>query len=178
MSTLTTTLLVIAAIIAAILIYAATKPSTFRYARRITIDRPAAQIFPLINDFKRWTEWSPYEHRDPALKRTYGAQTSGVGATYAWEGDKNVGAGRMEILEAPAPQKVKIRLEFFKPFVAQNIAEFTLEELDGATDVTWAMYGPNPYMSKLMGTFINLDKMIGGDFDYGLRKLKAVVEGT
>lgn len=176
MSTLLVILLVVAAAIAALLIYAATKPSTFRYARRTTIDRPAADIFPLIADFRRWTEWSPYEHRDPNLKRTYGEPSSGVGATYAWEGDRNVGAGRMEILEAPPPRLVKIRLEFFKPFVAQNIAEFTLEEIDGATDVTWAMYGPQPYMTKLMSSFINLEKMIGNDFTYGLAKLKAAAE--
>lgn len=159
-----------------VLLYAASKPGTFRYERHTTINAPAADIFPLINDFRRWTEWSPYEHRDPNLKRTYGTPASGVGAVYAWEGDRSVGAGRMEILEATPPERVKIKLNFFKPFVAENIAEFTLAEMDGATDVTWAMYGPQPYMSKLMGTILNLDKMIGGDFDYGLAKLRAAVE--
>lgn len=176
MTILFTILTVLAVALAALLVYAATKPDTFRYERHTTIDAQAAAIFPLINDFRRWTEWSPYEHRDPNLKRTYGEPSAGVGAVYAWEGDRNIGAGRMEILEALPPDRVRIRLQFFKPFVGDNIAEFTLAEMDGVTDVTWAMYGPQPYMTKLMSMVINLDKMIGGDFDSGLAKMKAVSE--
>jgi hypothetical protein len=176
MTILFTILAIIALAILGLLAYAATKPNTFRYERHITINAPAATIFPLINDFRRWTEWSPYEHRDPKLKRTYGHPAAGVGGSYAWEGDKSVGSGRMDILEAPAPQRVKIRLQFFKPFVGDNIADFTLREIDGATDVSWAMYGPQPFMTKVMSSVINFDKMVGNDFDTGLANMKAVAE--
>lgn len=167
---------VVLVVIAGILIYAATKPDTFRVQRTVSIKAPPDKIFPLINDFKAWTAWSPYEKKDPAMKRSYGAVTAGKGATYGWEGDSNVGQGSMEIVEASSPNKVVIKLDFLKPFEAHNTGEFILEPKGDTTSVTWAIYGPSPYMSKVIGTFINLDNMIGKDFEQGLADLKAAAE--
>ena len=111
---------------AACSLYAATRPDVFQVRRTATIQAPPEKIFPLINDFKSWTAWSPYEKKDPAMKRTYGAATAGKGATYAWDGDKNVGSGSMEIMDAPAPSRVTIKLDFKRPFEAHNVADFTL----------------------------------------------------
>ena len=168
--------LVVVVAVAAVLIYAAAKPDTFRVQRVVTIKAPPERIFPLIQDLHGWAAWSPYEKKDPAMKRTFGGAPSGKGAIYEWDGNKNVGSGRMEILEA-TPQKVAIKLDFFKPFEGHNTAEFTLlPQADNTTTVTWAMYGPSPYMMKIMGTFMNMDKMIGTDFEVGLQTLKTMAE--
>jgi hypothetical protein len=166
---------VVAVAIAGILLYAATKPDSFRVQRVVLINAPSDKVFPLINDIKAWTAWSPYEKKDPAMKRSYGAVTAGKGATYAWEGDKNVGQGSMEMIES-SPQKVVIKLDFLKPFEAHNIGEFILEPKGDSTSVTWAIYGPSPFMSKVIGTFMNIDDMIGRDFEKGLADLKAAAE--
>ena len=167
---------VLAIAIAAVLILAATKSSTLRVQRSVSIRAPAVGIFPLINDFRQWRSWSPYENKDPAMKRTYGGAESGKGATYAWDGDKNVGSGRMEILDASAPQKIVIKLDFFTPFEGHNTAEFTMLPQGDGTHVTWVMYGPANFMSKLIQVFMNLDNMIGKDFEAGLAKLKQLTE--
>ena len=166
---------IVVVVIAGILLYAATKPDSFRVQRVVLINAPSDKVFPLINDFKAWPAWSPYEKKDPAMKRSLGAVTAGKGATYAWEVDKNVGQGSMEMIES-APQKVVIKLDFLKPFEAHNIAEFTLEPKGDGTAVIWAIYGPSPFMSKVIGTFMNFDDMIGRDFEKGLADLKAVAE--
>ena len=166
---------VIVVAIAGILLYAATKPDSFRVQRVVLINAPPDKVFPLINDIKAWTVWSPYEKKDPAMKRTYGAVTAGKGATYAWDGDKNVGQGSMEILES-SPDKVVIKLDFIAPFEAHNTGEFLLRPKGDVTDVTWAIYGPSPFVSKVIGTFVSFDNMIGKDFEQGLADLKAVVE--
>lgn len=162
--------------IAAILIYAATKPDSFRVERSASMNAPPAKIFPYIESLKRWTEWSPYEGRDPGMKRTYSGAESGKGAVYEWDGNKNVGTGRMEILDSKPPNKVVIKLDFLKPFEGHNTAELTVEPKGGQTIVTWAMYGPSTFMTKLIGTFMDMDDMIGRDFAAGLAKLKTVVE--
>jgi uncharacterized protein YndB with AHSA1/START domain len=167
---------VLAVIIAAILILAATKPDTFRIERTAVMNAPAEKIFPLIADFHQWLNWSPWEGRDPALKRTYSGAERGNGAVYAWEGNKNVGSGRMEILEATTPSKIVIKLDFLKPFEAHNTAEFTMLPQDAATRVVWVMQGPAPFMSKLMQVFMSFDNMIGKDFEAGLAKLKTISE--
>ena len=167
---------ILAIAIAAVLILAATKPNKLRVERTATIKAPAETIFPLINDFRKWRSWSPYETKDPAMKRTYGGAESGKGATYAWDGDRNVGSGRMEILDASAPQKIVIKLDFFTPFEGHNTAEFTMLPQEDGTHVTWLMHGPANFMSKLIQVFINLDNMIGKDFEAGLANLKKVVE--
>ncbi|HEX9325177.1 MAG TPA: SRPBCC family protein [Reyranella sp.] len=166
---------VVVVVIAGILLYAATKPDSFRVQRIVLINAPSDKVFQLIDDFKAWPAWSPYEKKDPAMKRSYGAVTAGKGATYAWEGDKNVGQGSMEIVES-GPRKVLIKLDFLKPFEAHNMGEFILEPKGDSTAVTWAIYGPSPFMSKVIGTFMNIDDMIGRDFEKGLADLKAVAE--
>ena len=167
---------VLAIAIAVVLILAATKPNTFSVQRAITVRAPAEKIFPLIDDFHQWRSWSPYEDRDPALKRSYEGPASGKGAVYGWEGNKNVGSGRMEILEASTPSKIVIKLDFLAPFEAHNTAEFTMLPQGGGTHVTWLMHGPAPFMNKLMQVFMNLDRMIGKDFEAGLVNLKTVTE--
>jgi hypothetical protein len=166
---------VVVVAIAGILLYAATKPDSFRVQRVVLINAPSDKVFPLINDIKAWTAWSPYEKKDPAMKRTYGAVTAGKGATYAWEGNKEVGQGSMEIVES-GPRKILIKLDFVKPFEAHNMGEFLLEPKGDTTSVTWATYGPSPYMSKVIGTFMNIDDLIGRDFEKGLADLKAAAE--
>ncbi|MGE0579161.1 SRPBCC family protein [Reyranella sp.] len=168
--------LVVVVAIAGVLIYASTRPDSFRVERSVSINAPADGVYPLIADFRRWAEWSPYEKKDPAMKRTFGSITAGKGATYAWDGDKNVGQGSMEILEASQPSKVVIKLDFQKPFEAHNTAEFTLKPKGDGTEVTWAIHGPSPLISKVVSLFMNMDTMIGKDFEAGLANLKALAE--
>jgi uncharacterized protein YndB with AHSA1/START domain len=165
--------IVIALAIAVILILAAMKSDTFRVVRTASISAPSEKLFALISDFHQWRSWSPWENRDPDLKRSYSGTERGKGAIYAWDGNKNVGSGRMEILEA-SPSQVVIKLDFLKPFEAHNQAEFTLTPQAGATSVTWTMHGPAPFMSKVMQVFMNMDKMIGKDFEAGLANLQKV----
>lgn len=167
--------LVILVVVAGVLIYASTKPDTFRVERTVSIKAPPDKIFPLIVDLKSWTAWSPYEKKDPELKRSFGPVTSGKGATYSWDGNKNVGQGSMEILDA-SPGKVVIKLDFVKPFEAHNTAEFIVQPKGDSSSLTWAIYGPSPIISKVMGLFINMDTMIGKDFEAGLADLKALAE--
>jgi uncharacterized protein YndB with AHSA1/START domain len=171
-----TVIAVIGAVIAAFLIYAGTRPNTFRYQRTVRVNAPPEKIFPLINDYKNWVQWSPYEHRDPALKRTFSGPSAGPGAVYAWKGNKNVGSGRMEIVDTAPPNKVTIKLDFFAPFKANNVAEFTLESKGDATEVTWAMHGPVPYVGKVINMIMNCDEMVGNDFATGLASMKLVAE--
>lgn len=168
-------LAVIAAAIVAVLIASALKPGTFRIARSIIVKAPPERLFPMIADFHRWTEWSPYEALDADLKRSYGGAESGVGATYGWECRK-AGAGRMEIVGATPPYLVSIRLDFTKPFKASNMAEFSLRPESGGTAVTWSMTGANGFVAKLMGTFFSMDKFVGKDFETGLANLKRNTE--
>jgi hypothetical protein len=168
--------IVVVVLIAGVLILAATKPDTFRVQRAASIKAPPEKIFALINDFNRWGAWSPWEKKDPAMKRTFGATTSGKGAVYAWEGNKDVGQGRMEIAESLPPSKVALNLDFVKPFAAHNLVEFRLEPKGDATNVTWSMQGDTPYFAKIIHVFINMDKMVGKDFEAGLANLKANAE--
>ena len=153
------------------------KSVNFRVSRSTVIAAPAERIYPLIADFHRWTEWSPFDKLDPAQRRTYGGAASGVGATYGWEGNAKAGAGTMEIVEAAEPARVSIRLAFSKPFNATNTAEFTLAAQDGGTEVTWAMTGAHTLMSKAIGLFTSMDKMVGPQFAAGLADMKRAVEG-
>jgi hypothetical protein len=162
--------------IAIVLILAVTKPNVFRVQRATTIQAPLEKIFALINDFHRWRSWSPYENRDPAMQRGFAGADKGKGAIYTWDGNNNVGSGRMEIVDSSAPSKIVIKLDFIKPFEGHNTAEFTMLPHGDATNVTWTMYGPASFMSKLMQVFINLDRMIGKDFEIGLANLKRLAE--
>ena len=173
---LKTIAIVVVVLVGALLAFAATKPDTFRVQRAASIKAPPEKIFPLINDLHSWGAWSPWEKLDPAMKRTHSGAASGKGAVYEWEGNGEVGAGRMEIVAASPPSAVRIKLDFLKPFEAHNFAEFTLEPKGDATNVTWAMYGPNTYVSKLMSVFFSMDSMVGKSFESGLANLKAATE--
>lgn len=168
--------IVLAVALAIVLVLAATKPNAFSVQRATTLKALPEKIFPLINDFHQWGSWSPYESRDPAMKRSYSGAASGKGAVYGWDGNNNVGSGRMEILEASAPAKIVIKLDFFRPFEGHNTAEFTILPQGDDTNVTWRMFGPAPFMSRLMQVFMNLDRMIGKDFEIGLANLKRLTE--
>jgi len=167
---------ILAIAIAIVLALAATKPKILSVQRATSIKAPADQIFPLINDFHQWGTWSPYENKDPGMKRTYSGAESGKGAVYAWDGNNNVGSGRMEILDTSVPSKIVIKLDFFKPFEGHNTAEFTMLPQGDATTLTWLMQGPATLMSRLMQVFMNLDNMIGRDFEAGLANLKRLTE--
>ena len=167
-------LLIVAA--AAVVAYASTRPDSFRVQRSAGIKAPPEKIFPLIDDYRNWPQWSPYENRDPGMKRTYSGAPSGKGAKYAWEGDRQVGAGKMEIIDTAPPNKILIKLDFIKPFEGHNVAEFTLEPRGDTTNVTWAMHGPVPLIGKLIHLVMDMDKMIGNDFAAGLEKMKAAAE--
>lgn len=164
------------ALTAGVLLYAATRPDSFRVERSTRIEAPADNIFPLVNDLRAWNGWSPYDAKDPAMQRTFSGPASGPGAVYAWSGNRDVGQGRMEILAATPPSQVTIQLDFIQPFQARNTAEFTLRPEGTGTKVTWALHGPSPYISKLMGLVFNLDHMVGNDFEVGLANLKRVAE--
>lgn len=167
--------LAIVAALAVLLLFAATRPDSFSVERRIVIQAPPEKIQPLIADFHRWADWSPWEKLDPAMKRTFGGASAGVGATYGWQGNKDVGSGRMAVKSAAA-DKVSIQLDFIEPFEGHNTADFLLAPKDGGTEVRWVMYGPATYVTKLMGVFVSMDSMIGKDFEKGLAQLKAAAE--
>jgi hypothetical protein len=169
-------IIAVVVLIAGVLILAARKPDTFSVQRTTSINAAADKVFPLINDFNRWRAWSPYENKDPAMKRTVSGAASGKGAVYEWEGNSQVGKGRIEITDASAPSRITIKLDMIKPMEGHNIVNFTLEPLAGATQVTWAMRGSCAYMHKVMGLFLDMDKMIGKDFELGLANLKTQVE--
>ena len=173
---LMTIALVVILVIAAVLVFAATRPSQLRVERTITIDASPEAVFPLINDFHNWSAWSPYERRDPTMKKAYSGSYSGKGAVYAWKGNGQVGEGRMEIADTLPPSRVTIALHFVKPFEGHNVATFTLAPRDRATDVTWAMEGPLAYPVKVLGLFLSMDNMVGKDFEAGLVNLKGIVE--
>jgi uncharacterized protein YndB with AHSA1/START domain len=164
-------------VMGAVVAYAATRPDHMRIQRQARIQAPAEKIFPLITDFHSWALWSPYEKLDPAMQRSFTGPASGKGAVYEWSSDGKAGAGRMEIADTASPSHVRINLDFTKPMRTSNIAEFTLEPDGDATEVRWSMDGPAPLVARVMGTFVDLDKMIGRDFETGLANLKAATEG-
>lgn len=157
-------------------VYIAVQPDEFRIQRAAVIKAPGGSVFPLINDFHQWTHWSPWENLDPNLKRTYAGPDAGQGATYSWEGNSDVGSGRMTIQDSKPNELVAIKLEFFKPFAAVSPTTFKLESVEGGTKVTWTMEGKNNFIAKAMCLFMNMDKMIGTDFEKGLAKLDTVAQ--
>lgn len=167
---------VIVLLIAGVLLHAANKPDTFRVERSARIQAPPEKIFALINDLRAFNTWNPFEKKDPNLKGHYAGPPSGKGAGYAFDGNKDVGKGSIEILESSSPSRVTMRLSMVEPFRVQNIVDFTLVPNGGATKVTWAMQGPAPYLAKIIHVFIDMDRMVGRDFEAGLASLKALVE--
>jgi uncharacterized protein YndB with AHSA1/START domain len=162
-------------VLAALLIYAATLPGSFRVARSADIAAPPAKLHALISDLRQFNVWNPFLRQDPKAQLTYEGAASGVGSAYRWQGEKS-GAGRMEVIESAAPKSVAMKLDFSKPFEAQNRVDFTIEPQGTGSRVTWAMSGPSPFISKLMSVFFSMDKMVGGEFDNGLANLKALAE--
>ncbi len=170
---LTTAILVI---IAGLLVLAASRPDTFRIQRSASINATPEKVSALLADFHHWGSWSPWEKLDPALARKYSGAATGIGAVYEWEGNKKVGKGRMEITDLSENARILIKLDFFSPFEAHNTAEFTLHQDGGTTNLTWAMYGPTSFPVKVMRLFMNMDRMVGKDFEAGLASLKALAE--
>ncbi len=172
---LMTIAVVLVVLVAALLAYAASKPDTFQVQRSTTIKAPAEAIYPLVSDWHNFLSWSPFE-KDAAMKRTFTGAPSGKGAIYAWDGNNKVGAGRIKIMEAVPPSRLRMQLDMFRPMKAQNAVEFTFTSKGGTTDVTWAMNGRVPFMGKLMSLVMNCDKMVASQFDEGLAKLKSLAE--
>jgi uncharacterized protein YndB with AHSA1/START domain len=166
----------LAALIVLVAIIAALQPTQFAITRSATMNAPPARVFDQVNDFRKWEAWSPWEKLDPNLQRTYGGAPAGVGANYRWLGNKKVGEGEMTITESRAPELIRLDLHFIKPFNATNVTEFKFQPAAGGTNMTWTMTGERNFMFKLMGLMMNMDKMIGADFERGLANIKAVVE--
>jgi len=169
-------LLIVILLIAAVLIYGAMQPSAFSVVREADIKATPAKVFTQINDFHNWSAWSPWEKMDPDLKRTFTGAKSGVGSKYSWVGNKKVGEGNMEITHSEASKRMQLDLHFIKPFQADNITEFTLAPATGGTHMKWEMRGHKPFMMRVMSIFMDMDKMVGKDFEAGLSNLKSIVE--
>lgn len=163
------------AVVGLFLLLAALRPAEFRIARSAAIAAPPSAIVPHINDLHKWAAWSPFEKLDPAMKKTFSGPAAGVGASYAWNGNAKAGEGHMTITESH-PERVVMDLQFIRPFPAKNVAEFTLVPEGGTTRVTWAITGRNNLMAKAFGMLVNIDKMVGRDFEAGLASLKAIAE--
>ncbi len=168
--------LIIITLGAGVLLYAAMQPDTFCVERSIVINAAPNKVFAQINDLHNWQGWSAWEKKDPNMKKTHSGAAQGVGAIYAWDGDKNVGKGSMTISESIPNSKVQIKLDFVTPMEGHNMADMVLQPQDSGTQVVWSMYGPSPYIAKLFGVFVNMDQMIGKDFENSLAGLKRVSE--
>jgi hypothetical protein len=169
-------LAILAAIIAVILLLATTKPDSFQIQRSASYRASPDSIWPYLDDFHNWPAWSPWEKMDPAMTRTYSGAPSGVGAVYAWSGNKKVGTGQMKITGAEPDSSLTIALDFVTPFESHNTTVFSLAASGDSTTVTWTMSGPSTYLSKVMSVFVSMDRMVGPDFEAGLANLKGVVE--
>lgn len=168
--------LVLVLVVVALLALASRKPDHFRVERSVLIDASPERIYPLVEDFHLWLRWSPYETRDPEMARIYSGAEMGAGAVYEWDGDRSIGSGSMEILEAEAPSRLVIALHFRTPMQADHMAIFTFVPEGDATRVTWAMEGKSGLIARLFHLFFDMDKMVGADFETGLAALKAEAE--
>jgi hypothetical protein len=169
-------LIAVAGVVGAFAAIVARRPSEFRVARSTTIAAPPSAVFAEVNDFHRWEAWNPWGKIDPAMKQSYEGAPAGTGAIYTWSGNSKVGEGRMTLTESRPNDLIRINLEFFKPFRATNTTEFTFKPEDQQTAVTWTMMGKNNFMAKAVHLFMNMDKMVGGQFEKGLAQMKSVVE--
>jgi hypothetical protein len=167
-----------AVLVGGVLIAAAMRPDTFRVQRSADIKAAPETIFPLINDLHRFNGWNPFERKDPNLKRSYSGPESGKGAAYAFDGDSNVGKGSLEILDSAPASKVTMALRMREPFQVDNKVDFILQAKADAAEVTWAMQGAVPYFAKIIHLFIDMDRMVGTEFEAGLASLKAIAEKT
>lgn len=164
------------ALIVILLVAAGTRPDTFRVERRATIAAPAEVVYGRLADFRRWTDWLPYEKVDPAMRRSYAGEAAAVGSSYHYAGNAKAGAGRMTLVEAVPNRRLAIRAEFLEPMKATNEIVFTLEPADGGVAVTWVMHGRQPFIGKLFSLVVDMDRMVGGDFERGLAELKRLSE--
>ena len=171
-------LLAVVAIVVLFVVIIALQPAEFRVSRSRVIAAPATAVFEQINDFHNWQAWSPWAKRDPNMKESYDGARAGVGASYSWSGNHEVGEGRMTLIESRPSELIRIKLEFLKPFAATNTSEFTLKPEGDQTAVIWSMSGTNGFMAKAVGLVMNMDKLVGGDFEKGLEQLKSVTEAT
>jgi uncharacterized protein YndB with AHSA1/START domain len=168
----------IAALLGILAVTVALQPSDFSIQRSITIAAPPATVFALVNDFHQWEKWSPWAKLDPTMKTTYEGSESGAGAIYTWVGNSDVGEGKMSILESRAPEQVGIELEFIKPMAATNTSEFSFKPEGDGTSVTWTMAGKNNFVGKAFCLFVDMDAMVGADFEKGLAAMKAAAEAA
>ena len=176
LKTLAITAVTVAALVAGVLIYAATRPDSFQLARSITIKAPPEKIFPLINDLHAFNRWNPFLKMDPTTKLAYSGPDSGRGAAHEWDGNGQVGKGRIEITESSPASKIVMKLDMITPIEGHNLVLFTLGPKGDATQVTWSMSGQSAYIAKVIGVVISMDKMVGGEFEKGLADLKAMAE--
>jgi uncharacterized protein YndB with AHSA1/START domain len=178
LETILIVLIAVAVIIVIFVAVVAMRPSEFRIVRSATISAPAQDVFGQVNDFHKWDSWSPWAKLDPAMKQTYEGPPAGTGAIYAWTGNGKVGEGRMTLTESRPSDLIRIKLEFLRPFKATNTAEFTFKPEGHQTVVVWSMSGQNNFVFKAFGLLMNMDKMVGGDFEKGLAQMKSVVEAA
>jgi len=157
-------------------IVVAMQPEEFSVSRSAVMAAPAPAVFAQVNDLHNWEKWNPWQKVDPAMKLTFSGPPSGIGAAYAWQGNRDVGEGRLAIIESKPADLVRIKLEFLKPFAATNTAIFTFKPEGSRTAVTWSMEGRNNYFAKAINLCMNMDKMVGGQFEKGLADMKAVLE--
>jgi uncharacterized protein YndB with AHSA1/START domain len=168
----------LAVVVVAFLGLVAMQPSDFRIARTITIDAPPAVVFAQVNDFHKWEAWNPWATIDPAMTQAYAGAPAGPGAVYTWAGNSEVGEGRMTVAESRPNDLIRINLEFLKPFAGSSVAEFTFKPEGDRTAVTWSMTGKNGFVGRALCVFMNMDKMIGGQFEKGLAQMKRTAEAT
>lgn len=167
---------VFACVVVLVLVFAATRPNSFRVQRSVLIRASREKVFPLINDFHKWPDWAPQDKEDRSMKRSYSGNASGVGAVSEWVSNGTAGKGRMWITESVAPERISVRTDFAKPFEAHNLNQFILESQGTATKVTWSLDGSKPYFMKLIGIFVSMDRLMGKHFESGLHNLKALTE--
>ena len=171
-------LLALAVVIVAFAVVVAMQPAEFRVARSTTMSAPPQVIFAQVDDLRKWETWNPWQKKDPAMKLNFAGPAAGPGASYAWVGNKDVGEGRLTIIESRPNDLVRIKLEFMKPFAATNIATFTFKPEGNQSAVTWSMEGKNNYFAKALHLVMNMDRMVGGEFEKGLADMKKVAEAA
>jgi len=169
-------LIFLAIIVVVFVVVVSLRPSEFRVERTAVMAAPPAVVFAQVNDLRQWQEFSPWAKLDPAAKVTFTGPAYGVGSVFSWAGNKEVGEGRMIIIESRPHELVRFRLDFVKPFASTSVAEFTFKPKGEQTAVTWSMTGKNNFLFKAVGLFMDCDKMVGGQFEQGLANLKALVE--
>jgi hypothetical protein len=178
LNTIAIVVALVALVLAGLALFIVRRPSEFRIARSRVLAAPPDVVHGYVNDFHKWPEWSPWEKRDLTMKKEHSGAPAGTGAVYFWSGNKDVGEGRMTITDSRAPQSVTIRLEFLKPWTATNTTQFDFAPSGSGTNVNWAMTGRHNFMGKAMCLFMNMDKMVGGDFEQGLANLDAATSAA